>query len=220
MPTQENIWVAASDGDLARVTELVEQQGISPNAFDSNTYSPMHAAASYGHLHILDYLISLGGDINLVDADGDTPLYCVENIETAKYLVDHGAVVERRNHEGVSPIEWISNDFPEVGDYLRSMSTATDNSSSLPATQTQLSDPSQHHQNVVAENLTTDLMTSVHDIMTRSEAEGWDPDAELRRVVGQTVFEGLASGYAITTLQGGENERGGDEPDSKRARTG
>lgn len=43
-----------------------------------------------------------GGDINVTDDENDTPLYTVENIDTARYLVEHGAVVDRRNDEGVS----------------------------------------------------------------------------------------------------------------------
>ncbi len=67
-----NIWVAASDGNLARVEELLAS-GLSPNEKDENSYTPMHAAASYGHLAMLDFLIAHGGDINLTDNDGDTP---------------------------------------------------------------------------------------------------------------------------------------------------
>lgn len=40
--------------------------------------------------------------MNITDDDGDTPLYTVENIETARYLIEHGAVVDRQNGEGVS----------------------------------------------------------------------------------------------------------------------
>jgi ankyrin repeat protein len=78
-----------------------------------------HAAASYGHIDILEYLISqgglssnlvvdsssrrhAGGDVNVIDDDGDTPLYTVENVETARWLVEHGATVMRTNSEGVS----------------------------------------------------------------------------------------------------------------------
>ena len=77
-----------------------------------------HAAASYGHLDILEYLISrgkvlqvtwtfgadilIGGDVNVTDEDGDTPLYVVENVQTAQFLVEHGAVVNRQNAEGLS----------------------------------------------------------------------------------------------------------------------
>ena len=38
--------------------------------------------------------------MNVTDEDGDTPLYVVENVETARYLVERGAVVDRRNGEG------------------------------------------------------------------------------------------------------------------------
>ena len=43
-----------------------------------------------------------GGDVNIVDDDGDTPLYTVEDIKTAQFLVEQGAVVDRTNNEGVS----------------------------------------------------------------------------------------------------------------------
>jgi len=78
----------------------------------------MHAAASYAQLDVLAYLVqqgntrirarshpltivSLGGDVNITDEDGDTPLYTVENIDTARWLIDHGAVIDRRNGAGV-----------------------------------------------------------------------------------------------------------------------
>jgi hypothetical protein len=40
--------------------------------------------------------------VNIADSDGDTPLYTVENLETARFLVQHGAVVARHNNEGIS----------------------------------------------------------------------------------------------------------------------
>lgn len=43
-----------------------------------------------------------GGDVNIADSDGDTPLYTVENLETARFLVQQGAVVARHNNEGIS----------------------------------------------------------------------------------------------------------------------
>ena len=47
-------------------------------------------------------LSSIGGDVNITDSDGDTPLYVVENVETARWLVEHGAIVNRRNSEGLT----------------------------------------------------------------------------------------------------------------------
>lgn len=40
--------------------------------------------------------------MNITDSDGDTPLYTVEDLATARFLVEHGAVVARQNNEGVS----------------------------------------------------------------------------------------------------------------------
>lgn len=62
----------------------------------------MHAAASYAHLELLEYLISVGGDINLRDDDGDTPLYVVESVDAARWLVEHGADASITNDEGLT----------------------------------------------------------------------------------------------------------------------
>ncbi len=38
----------------------------------------------------------------MTDDDGDTPLYTVETLETAVFLVERGATIQRRNNEGIS----------------------------------------------------------------------------------------------------------------------
>lgn len=43
-----------------------------------------------------------GGDVNVTDHDGDTPLYAVENIQTARFLIDNGASLQIINNEGIS----------------------------------------------------------------------------------------------------------------------
>jgi len=40
--------------------------------------------------------------VNITDDDGDTPLYTVETLETAQFLVQHGAEINRVNSEGIS----------------------------------------------------------------------------------------------------------------------
>jgi ankyrin repeat protein len=62
----------------------------------------MHASASYAHTDILEYLISVGGDINLRDDDGDTPLYVVESLEMARWMIERGAQWGVVNEEGLS----------------------------------------------------------------------------------------------------------------------
>jgi ankyrin repeat protein len=62
----------------------------------------MHAAASYSHLDLLAYLVSVGGDVNLGDDDGDTPLFTCESVAAAQWLVAHGADAGVRNEEGLT----------------------------------------------------------------------------------------------------------------------
>ena len=51
--------------------------------------------------------------------------------------------------------------------------------------------------------------------MERAEAEGRDPEEELRQVVGRTVLEGVSTGYGMGTMNDGANGDGGD---AKRVR--
>ncbi|KAI5982029.1 ankyrin repeat-containing domain protein [Pisolithus marmoratus] len=212
VPQEKNIWVAAGDGDLLRVQELVERQSISPNAPDPFTYTPMHAAASYGQLQVLSYLVSQGGDVNVTDEDGDTPLYTVENVETAQWLISHGAAVDRRNNEGVSPADHLEEDFPDVAAFLRSQLTGHP----VVPSDIPISQPSQHQQDVASETLTSALIQSVQDIMQRAETDGTNPDEELRQVVSRAVLEGVLTGYEMSNQQDRQEQ---DSGSSKRFRT-
>ncbi|KAG5363506.1 Ankyrin repeat-containing protein [Yarrowia sp. B02] len=116
-----NIWVAASDGQLEVVKNFIENDGLSPNAKDENGYTPVHAAASYGHMDLLRYLIDQGGDINVADEDGDTALHTVEELDVAKRLVDEfKADFRAKNAEGQTPFEKLQeeDEFPELIHYL------------------------------------------------------------------------------------------------------
>ncbi|KAJ7104204.1 ankyrin repeat-containing domain protein [Mycena belliarum] len=210
----KNIWVAAGDGDVDRVRHLIEQESLSPNAPDAFTYTPMHAAASYGQLQVLEYLISRGGDVNVQDGDGDTPIYTVENVETARFLVDHGAILDRQNAEGVSPINHLREEFSEVANYLQS---AVEPASAR--TIEIMQQPSQREQDMASEQLTSALMTSVEDIMQRAEAEGRDPEEELRQLVGRTVLEGVVTGYAMSEPVEDERRPETDDTPTKRPKT-
>lgn len=83
---------------------VVPGAGIGLGAENDWTRNPSlvtcrHAAASYGHDEILRLLIDAGGDVNVRDADGDTPLHACEFVRCAKTLLDHGADPTLRNAE-------------------------------------------------------------------------------------------------------------------------
>jgi uncharacterized protein len=57
-------------------------------------------------------------------------------------------------------------------------------------------------------------MSSVQEIMERAQAEGRDPEEELRQVVSRTVFEGVLTGFEMSTDSSSK-----DDPPSKKPRT-
>ncbi|PWN41305.1 ankyrin [Ceraceosorus guamensis] len=121
-----NIWIAAGEGDDERVTYLIEVEDISPTAPDSNTYTPLHAAASYSHSSTLQLLLAHSktpsNAVNIQDSDGDTPLFVVEEVAIAELLIKHGGDAFHKNKAGDTPAEVAEeNGFEEVAEYLRSI---------------------------------------------------------------------------------------------------
>jgi len=94
----DNIWVACTDGNMNKVVAFLAS-GVDINAQDEYGFSPIHAAASYGHDDLIEYLISNGANVNLRDADGDTPLLVCENKTTFELLERNGADINLKNNE-------------------------------------------------------------------------------------------------------------------------
>ncbi|KAI8917202.1 ankyrin repeat-containing domain protein, partial [Powellomyces hirtus] len=98
-----NIWLAAADGKVDVVEHLLKHGGpsgapLSPNIKDDSGYTPLHAAAAYSHIPLIDLLVlGYNADINIVDDDGDTPLHVCETLEAAKRLKELGADVDMKN---------------------------------------------------------------------------------------------------------------------------
>lgn len=123
-----NIWIASADNDIQYVKSAIESGKHSPNDKDANGYTPIHAAASYGHVQLLEYLISKGGDINIVDEDGDTPLHSVEDSAIAKLLVEtYNADWRIKNAEGMTALQKMEDEdedeYADIIVYLKSLSS-------------------------------------------------------------------------------------------------
>lgn len=120
-----NIWVAAADNEISTVADYLASGAFSADSRDPNGYTPLHAAASYGHRELLQLLVQKGGDINIQDNEGDTPLHHTEDLETATLMVEQlGANPKLKNAEGQTPADFIEeeDEFPELARYLRSLS--------------------------------------------------------------------------------------------------
>lgn len=70
----------------------------------------MHAAAKYGHASTLRLLLSLGASANEpAQNDGFTPLHLAvqeRRIEAIKILIEAGADLEAKDHNGKTPLAW------------------------------------------------------------------------------------------------------------------
>ncbi|KAK8793295.1 hypothetical protein WA158_004654 [Blastocystis sp. Blastoise] len=100
-----NIQTAAGDGELEAVKAFIAK-GVNVNDRDSNGYSALHAASSYGYPEIVQYLLDNGADAVIRDSDGDSPLHMCEFPACAKLLIEHGASPEDINCEGKSCVRY------------------------------------------------------------------------------------------------------------------
>lgn len=114
-----NIFLAASDNDAESVLQFLDA-GADVNALDDNGYTTLHAASSYNHTDLLRLLVSRGGDPNLADHEGDTPLFVAETREMCACLLALGADLGHENGEGLTALQHVTaeDEFPEVIAYL------------------------------------------------------------------------------------------------------
>lgn len=199
-----NIWVAAADNQIEVVKQHLDA-GASPNAKDPNGYTAIHAAASYGHIDLLRLLVQRGGDVNVQDTEGDTPLHHVEDVALAKVLIELGADYNLKNNEGQTPGQYIDDEdeFPDLALYLKSL--AHDKPNELPEG---LPVPGTIDGHEIKYTLENDV--SVDDEERRKKIEeilnSENPEEALRDLVTSAVREGLAN-------------YNGEEESSKRKRT-
>lgn len=204
----ENIFLAASDNDASSVLQFLDS-GIDVNQLDSNGYSTMHAASSYNHLDLLETLVSHGGNVNLSDHDGDTPLFVAETREMCALLLKLGADLNHRNHAGLTVLEHAreEDEFPETIAYLQSISdNPTSSVVEIPRIQahyetqdeTAQSGPTSDQQADAASfevpGLPVEVKDRIADLMRKSAEDGVNRDDELRTIlsdalIGQGVLE-------------------------------
>ncbi|QJW46867.1 ankyrin repeat domain-containing protein [bacterium BFN5] len=101
------------------VTELFVQAGMSPNSYrPSDGFTPLMAAASFGRLEMINYLIEHGADVNAKDKDGQTALMkavAYNYPQAAKLLLQAGADSSVRDIRGNTAISLASEKKdPEV----------------------------------------------------------------------------------------------------------
>lgn len=183
-----------------------------------------HAAASYAHIDLLSYLLSIGGDPNLTDDDGETPLYVVETIEVAKFLIDNGADPKWKNREGLTAAELLDEDHPDVAAFLRGLtgevaptrSEGMDDEREVVDGDISNGQISQLALDNYTSTQTVALLQEAQRIMEECARDGVEPDERLREVVERAVRDGLAFGREAAEDEEAPAPAGGDQ--QKRAR--
>lgn len=74
-----------------KILQRFESIGISLNDGDYDKRTPLHVAASSGHIDVIKYLLSIGVNINCKDRWGSTPLNDAKNKDIENLLTKNGA---------------------------------------------------------------------------------------------------------------------------------
>uniref|UniRef100_UPI003590217E 26S proteasome non-ATPase regulatory subunit 10-like isoform X2 n=1 Tax=Myxine glutinosa TaxID=7769 RepID=UPI003590217E len=85
-----------------------QERGADANLADCLGATPLHRAASCGHLKVLRILVEHGANVQKADAQGNSPLHLAceeERTAEAQLLVRHCADLSLRNHEGQTPLD-------------------------------------------------------------------------------------------------------------------
>lgn len=191
---------------------LQENYGGNANVKDPNGYTPVHAAAAYGHIDLLRKLCThYGGEINIRDGDGDTPLHHCEDPTTAKVILEElGGDAKLANSEGKTALQAAEEDgdFPELIQYLRVQS-------GMPAHEDSMG--------IDAEQL-MQFKDSLRYSIDNEPAGADDPEFSARRkrveeiLRGENAEQELES-YIREIVRSQTDAQGGDnEPQAKRRR--
>lgn len=188
--SKNNIWVAAADNEVQIVKDLIESGKFTPNSKDDNGYTPIHAAVSYGHLELIEFLLKTG-DVNIKDSEGDTPLHHVESVQVAKLLIDnYKADYKIKNNDGLTAGEYIAEegDFEDVAQYLQSL---IHDGPTVTETETNIPEINGHQIKYTLQDETPlDEEAQARKDKIEAILNSENPEEEMRKLVEQAVTDG------------------------------
>jgi uncharacterized protein len=172
----QNPYLLAADNSPALLPLLRQDPSIASKQ-DEHGYSLLHAAASYGHISLLQSLVNdFNVDVNLKDEDGETCLFVTESVAVATCLAEELHLdTSITNDDGLTAVEKIEEegDFLVVASYLRSrLGGVTSGTGDI----TPLAD--QSHPPPLPANVTVDVGTLADQPLDGNNPE---PDPEFKR---------------------------------------
>jgi hypothetical protein len=106
--------VAALAGRHFQIADLLCRNGAHPHIQGSDMRTPLHSAAYYGDLKVVQKLIEYGADISAEDVNGRTPLHLasegihLKDRHVLQLLLEHGADINTRAKDGSTPLHFAS----------------------------------------------------------------------------------------------------------------
>jgi ankyrin repeat protein len=119
--SENALMMLALKGKLDLIKYMVDDLGAEP---DKEGWTPLHYAATSGHLDVVEYLISKEVDVDSLSPSNTTPLMLASrygHIKVVKFLLDHDANLALHNTQNYTAIDFAYlNNQKEIGDGLRS----------------------------------------------------------------------------------------------------
>lgn len=145
------------------------------SARDAHGYSLVHAAASYNQLPVLrDLVRKYSANVDILDEDGESPLFACEKAEVAQCLVEElGADMSIRNEDGNTAEEKIGEEEGEAHEVFQYLKSKRTGGRRLSAGEVETRDV--HPPPPLPDGLNIEMST------ISEEAAGDAPDPEIRR---------------------------------------
>jgi ankyrin len=96
---------AAGLNDLKAVQALLDKQPELVNSRGESQVTPLHEAARYGSVPLVELLIARGADVNARCYNEFTPLHLTDDADIASVLLKHGANLKARDSSSQTPLD-------------------------------------------------------------------------------------------------------------------
>ncbi|PRW45505.1 signal recognition particle 43 kDa chloroplastic [Chlorella sorokiniana] len=110
---EQRWWGAVKKGDEETVGTMMEGGGdVLARTVDENRRSAVHFAAAMGKAQLVQRLLAAGGEVDLADKEGYTPLHMAAgymHTSTIAALLAGGADPEQEDRQGRSPLELVES---------------------------------------------------------------------------------------------------------------
>ncbi|VDK22061.1 unnamed protein product, partial [Taenia asiatica] len=98
---------AAKRGNLAKIQRLITPENINCRDTAGRNSTPLHLAAGYNNLEVVEFLLGAGADVNAQDKGGLIPLHNASSyghVDVAALLIRHGTSVNAVDKWGYTPL--------------------------------------------------------------------------------------------------------------------